>query len=684
MKVVLSASACAPHRGSEPGTGWQWAEAAARRHDVWLLTPTRNREAIDAEIAARDDLGRLHPVYVDEPRWIPTDETALRFRRLRYLAWQRRAGAAARRLHAEHGIDVAHHVTFAADWQPCGLTALDEVPLVWGPVGGATRPVWSLWRHLGARGLLEEVARSVLTGTGRLLVGRRVARRAAVTVAMNPDVVEALGDAPRRVVVESHVAIDPNVLSHAAPRPDGSPQGPRTAVFVGRLIGWKGIHLAVEAIARPELADWRLVIFGRGPLEEQLRRRATELGVGDRVDLPGYLPRDGVLDAVARADALVFPSLHDSGGWAVGEAITLGCPVVCLDRGGPALLAGAVGDAVVPVSGRVVEDLAAAWAAVAPRRAPSRRWTADRLPDVIDDLYAAATSADVGVSEPAAPPPKRDLARLIGRNRAFLGTSDAVAALVRRRITARAMPADELLAADRVLVLAPHPDDETLACGGTIARLRDAGAEVDIVVATDGSGSHHSEVLTPSDLAEIRRAELCQAAKLLGVDADRVVWLGHRDQHLAEHLDAVRDALSAFVGERDPDVVLVPSAVDRNPDHRALHRAATDVITRPGGPAVYEYPVWFWHPETWIDRSSSTAAKVGQLLRFPRRATTHAEAVRVDVRGHLQTKREAIAAHRSQTTNLTGEDDWAVISERFLGHFLDGDEVFFRPAPLDR
>ena len=95
---------------------------------------------------------------------------------------------------------------------------------------------------------------------------------------------------------------------------------------------------------------------------------------------------------LAAADVLLFPSLHDSAGWAVGEAAAVGCAVVCLDIGGPPLLGGP--DALVVRPGRgVVARLAAAVAEAA--RAPVRpypRWQADRLTALVDDWYASATT----------------------------------------------------------------------------------------------------------------------------------------------------------------------------------------------------------------------------------------------------------------------------------------------------
>ena len=101
----------------------------------------------------------------------------------------------------------------------------------------------------------------------------------------------------------------------------------------------KGGHLAVRAIAG--LPDWRLVVCGDGPDEAKLRAEAAALGIADRVEFRGWRQRDEVLRAMAdEADVLLFPSLHDEAGLAVAEAAAIGLPIVCLDRGGPPVIAG--------------------------------------------------------------------------------------------------------------------------------------------------------------------------------------------------------------------------------------------------------------------------------------------------------------------------------------------------------
>ncbi|MDF8266456.1 glycosyltransferase [Luteipulveratus flavus] len=302
-----------------------------------------------------------------------------------YSWWQRELASVARELHVMHRFDVAHHVTFANDWLPCGVAALKDVPLVWGPVGGATAAPWRLARWLGPRAVATEVVRTTASEAFRRAFTDRVARRASLVVAQNGDVARRFRRA-RRTVVEPNAAFEGTEYAGGV----AAEREPGLAVFVGRLIPWKGARLAIATLAEPDLHDWRLEIYGTGPLEPSLRAYAGSLGVADRVTFHGHRPRAEVLEAYRRAQVMLFPSMHDSAGWAVGEASSAGCPVVCLDIGGPPVLAGLNGHVVTP-SEDVVPALArAVLDAAASGGEPHRRWASDRLPALVSGWYADA------------------------------------------------------------------------------------------------------------------------------------------------------------------------------------------------------------------------------------------------------------------------------------------------------
>ncbi|MEH0110279.1 glycosyltransferase [Tersicoccus sp. MR15.9] len=394
-RVVISAYACGPVDEPEARAGWEFAVAAARDHDVCVITRERFRAVIDEQLRRQPDLrARLHVVHLDlHPRLLRWKTHLPAGVYWYYVLWQRELGRTVARLHRRHPFDVGHHVTFANDWLPCGLAAVRGLPLVWGPVGGASRtPYWRLRRWLGIRGVVTELVRDAATALPRRWWGDRAARSAAVVVAQNDAVARRFAFA-RRVVVEPNAVLE----SFDLPRDGGTPSGVRTAVFAGRLLAWKGARLALAAIARCS-DDWRLVVFGSGYERERLEILARRAGIAERVDFRGHRPRAEVLAAIAAADVFLFPSMHDQAGWVAAEASSLGCPVVCLPLGGPPLLA-APNAFVADLRGDLAANVAAevARAAAAGGRAHDR-WSARRLPALTDAWYRAAADSPVGAS----------------------------------------------------------------------------------------------------------------------------------------------------------------------------------------------------------------------------------------------------------------------------------------------
>jgi glycosyltransferase involved in cell wall biosynthesis len=206
-------------------------------------------------------------------------------------------------------------------------------------------------------GALYELTRLVSQVCGRYLnpLARIAWRRAEVILAQNHSTLEWL---PRRHRAKAEVfphAVLEQSPGHRPPRPNGEFK----ALYAGRLIGWKGVALAIRAIA--EAPEWRLTICGSGWDASRLQRLARRLAIEDRVEFRGWVPRDELREVMGEADVFLFPSLHDDAPLAVVEALAAGLPVICLDRGGPPALAGPAGRAVSAAGGgaRIVQRLAA-------------------------------------------------------------------------------------------------------------------------------------------------------------------------------------------------------------------------------------------------------------------------------------------------------------------------------------
>jgi LmbE family N-acetylglucosaminyl deacetylase len=241
----------------------------------------------------------------------------------------------------------------------------------------------------------------------------------------------------------------------------------------------------------------------------------------------------------------------------------------------------------------------------------------------------------------------------------------------RRRLTVRAVDATGTLAGRSLLVLAPHPDDETFGCGALIARARAAGSRVTVVVATDGTRCATSQRLGPDEIATLRQAELRAACDRLGVRTDDTVLLGYGDGTLAARLPQLTADVAALVGRVRPDVVLLPCAQDQHPDHRALHDAGR---AAGGAPTLLGYPVWTWYSAPFFVEAPAAARP--RLWAWAARQTRSTAWWRVPTGPHLTAKRAAVAAYVSQTTNYTGEQGWSFLPPRFVALFLGADELF--------
>jgi glycosyltransferase involved in cell wall biosynthesis len=334
---------------------------------------------------------RIHPFYVEVPGWAKRFKSGGDDRHLvHYFAWQAAARREGERLHREIGFDLAHHMTWAVAWLPAGVSRIKGLPFVWGPVSGAGRVPRSLWRWLGFRGAVQEATRGVALPAARWIFGRRPLRKASIVLSQSPELARW---ASRRTDVPVHVEPLAGIRPADLPKAEASPpanDGGKRAVFAARMLPWKGLRASVAALASPEVSDWTLDVFGAGPEIEPARRLAAKLELGDRVRFRGVVDRSIVMKAILDADALLNPSIHDSAPFVLAEAISVGCPVVCMDMGGMSVMVPDHHGARVSTSEDVVGGIAGALARIPARFGPSKDWMIGRLPSRIDEWYRKA------------------------------------------------------------------------------------------------------------------------------------------------------------------------------------------------------------------------------------------------------------------------------------------------------
>lgn len=335
-KILISAYACRPGRGSEPGVGWMLAREVSKHHDVWVLTREENRAEIEAGIADAHPNTRF--AYYDLPS--PLGSLAKKSLNVHYHLWQNMAARKARQLHEViGGFDLAHHVTYVRYWSPSFCATLG-IPFVWGPVGGGERMPDAFQAELHARGKSSERFRTLAQTLGEMTPSvKRTARNATLARATTPDSaarLRALGATNVEVCPEAALpSIELDRLGAIESSLGAGEPVPVRFISMGRLLHWKGFHLGIRAFAAANLAGAEYWILGSGPEREILGDLAKSLGVESQVKFVNNLPRNEALGKLADSMALVHPSLHDSGGWVCLEAMSVGKPVICLDLGGP-------------------------------------------------------------------------------------------------------------------------------------------------------------------------------------------------------------------------------------------------------------------------------------------------------------------------------------------------------------
>lgn len=229
------------------------------------------------------------------------------------------------------------------------------------------------------------------------------------------------------------------------------------------------------------------------------------------------------------------------------------------------------------------------------------------------------------------------------------------------------LDAARLPASGRTVVVAAHPDDETLGAGGLIAELAAAGRPAEVVVVTDGAGSHPgSGTVTPAALVTQRADEVRAAVSLLS-PGSTVTLLGRPDGQVRELRDAVADDLRAVLTAGGPVRLLVaPWRGDGHRDHRVVGEICA-ALADELGVALWEYPLWLWHWATPDDERVPWA----QLRALPLGDRS------------VVLKHRAVAAHTSQVQALSSApEDAPQLHPQFLRTFDRDAEPFVVTEPV--
>jgi LmbE family N-acetylglucosaminyl deacetylase len=234
------------------------------------------------------------------------------------------------------------------------------------------------------------------------------------------------------------------------------------------------------------------------------------------------------------------------------------------------------------------------------------------------------------------------------------------------------------------VVLAPHPDDETLGCGGLIALKRDRGVAVTVVFMTDGARSH-AHLADATDLVARRRAEASAACAVLGVDPAMVHHLEIGDGELNDSVELAIERLGPLLRDSNGHQLIVPHPGESPLDHRATFHVADETLRRSGRTMDgLLYPVWLWDQFPFTNPFSAPRERhsVRSVVRISARDRLGWRIPklldrRVDVSSVIDRKRRALQEHASQMARQDGAADWLTLADIAGGEWL---ERLLRPS----
>ena len=323
MNYLISAYSVNPYKGSEDSIGWNWVlqyEKNYKEGDRIILLTKKFNEKDTRKGLEEFNIQHVELVIVDVPNalnWFREKHSA--FHHMYYILWQ----------HSGIRFDVIHHVTMNDYRIPSEMYKAKGAKVIWGPMGGAQvtpRP-------------LKVYEKNQLVASFREFVNK--------SCSWNPFYKKALRSYYKIYCINNEtqkqisriVGKDVPLMPELALRDEYKNLPIRKGnndilkiVFVGRLIGKKGIAFLVDALSlMPTDMNWELLIFGDGDDHALIEKQIADSGIGKNVKLMGNRPLNQIAEAYQQADVFVLPSLRETSGNVLLEAMAYAVPIVAFD-----------------------------------------------------------------------------------------------------------------------------------------------------------------------------------------------------------------------------------------------------------------------------------------------------------------------------------------------------------------
>lgn len=341
ISVLINAYACSPDMGSEPGMAWNWCVNLAKYCKLYIITEGEFRDKIERAVSALPQGGNMHFYYNPVPDTVRNmcwNQGDWRFYRY-YRQWQRKTYLIAEEIIATTHIDVVHQLNMIGFREPGYLWKIEDIPFVWGPIGGLKQFPMEYAQGGGLRMRMFNLIKNTVNVL-QLRYDSRVCtalQRADALVSSIPDSYNAIKKyhGLESVIIPETGCFDESVCAEYARDYDCRYM---KIVWVGKFDFRKRLDIALAVIASVRNPFIVLQVYGSGN-ERQVKdagEYSRRLDTGDyaRIEWMGDCPNGRIQEAMREAHLFFFTSVSEDTSTVVMEAISNHLPVLCFDTCG--------------------------------------------------------------------------------------------------------------------------------------------------------------------------------------------------------------------------------------------------------------------------------------------------------------------------------------------------------------
>jgi glycosyltransferase involved in cell wall biosynthesis len=340
-RILLSAYAISPVRGSEYGAAWNTVMNLATQHELWVLYGMSDNYMGDTHtmraFAEQNPMKAIHFVEV-RPGWLAKCITLLDkaglgwFFYFAYYLWQKNALKVAREICSTVDIDVVHQLGPIGYREPGFLYKLGK-PTVWGPIGGMMVIDKRLMRNKPLATRIKFTLKNIIN---RVQLGYSARIKKAFEQA---DVLISATKTGQQTIMnrfgrDSYYLSEQGIIGEISLNETKFDSDIVKLVWCGTHIERKNLQLCLDALAYVKNENWQLNVLGTGPLTGKLKQYASKLGLQDKIIWHGHLNRTEAMSMMAASHLHIITSIAEDNPAVVFEAMSCGVPSLTIDHHG--------------------------------------------------------------------------------------------------------------------------------------------------------------------------------------------------------------------------------------------------------------------------------------------------------------------------------------------------------------